>query len=258
MSDTSQRKKCFVVSQIGAEGSDERKHADRVFKHLIEPACTTCSFAAERADHIPNAGSITTQVVSSIANSDLVIADLTNLNPNVMYELGLRHGTMKPVVQIAIKDTKLPFDVMGVNTLFYQLDLDHVENGKEKLTQAIEEAMSGRTHPLALLLPRYESSQQGRGDPQIEVLAQVATRLQELSHRVEDLSKENTGYAAEIYRAVKGLEETKSTEMIMQFMSNFMSQGMQKPKLFKEFMEAVQNIRPQADQKASDSGQPTG
>jgi hypothetical protein len=254
MTDTGQGRKCFVVSQIGAEGSDERKHADRVFKHLVEPACTAFSLAAERADHIPNAGYITTQVVLSIANSDLVIADLTGLNPNVMYELGLRHGTMKPVVQIAPKDTKLPFDVMGINTTFYHLDLDSVDKGRDALQKAIQEALSGRSHPLALLLPPPGHSPSQAGDPQHEVLAQVATRLQELSSRIEELNKDTFGYCGEVYRAVKGLEENKSSETMMQFMSNFMTQGMQNPKLFREFMKALQTLRPQSDEKPAPEG----
>ena len=50
-----------------------------------------------------------------ILNADLVVADFTDLNPNALYELGIRHSTLKPVIHIAKAGTALPFDTERVN-----------------------------------------------------------------------------------------------------------------------------------------------
>jgi hypothetical protein len=47
-------------------------------------------------------------------NDPLAIADLSDPNPNVFYELAIRQAIGKPLVQIIQKDEKIPFDVMGM------------------------------------------------------------------------------------------------------------------------------------------------
>ena len=60
---------------------------------------------------------ITAQVIEHIRLSRLCIADLSLLNPNVFYEMCLRHACRRPVVQIIQKSDRLPFDVNQVNSL---------------------------------------------------------------------------------------------------------------------------------------------
>ena len=64
-------------------------------------------------------GSINDRVIRNIYDSDLVIANLTQLNPNVMFEIGMRYSFGKPALVIAEEGTRLPFDVIDENTLFY-------------------------------------------------------------------------------------------------------------------------------------------
>lgn len=64
---------------------------------------------------------ITDQVITSIIDFELTVADLSFLNPNVFYELALRHMAAKPVVMIANTGTKLPFDTAGMNTIFFNI-----------------------------------------------------------------------------------------------------------------------------------------
>ena len=77
------------------------------------------SFHASRADTILGQRNVMQDVVVGIANADLVVADLTDLNPNVMYELGLAHALDKPVIIITQDIESLPFDLRAYRVLEY-------------------------------------------------------------------------------------------------------------------------------------------
>ena len=124
-------KTCFVIAPIGEDGSDIRKRSDQIFKHVIEPIAAGHNYRAEMAHHLSKPGSITTQIVEHILNDDLVVADLTDHNANVLYELAIRHMVRKPVVQLIQKDQKLPFDIAQQRTISIDhKDLDSVEAAK--------------------------------------------------------------------------------------------------------------------------------
>ena len=88
---------CFLICPIGEDGSDVRIHSDQLQRHIISPVLEPHNITIVRADSMPKPGIITRQIMDSILESDLVIADLTGANPNVYYELALRHTTRKPV-----------------------------------------------------------------------------------------------------------------------------------------------------------------
>ena len=81
---TEKKQSCFVISPIGNEGSDVRRRADQVLRHVIGPAVASCGYEAIRADQIAEPGLITTQVIQHIIDDPLVIADLTGSNPNLI------------------------------------------------------------------------------------------------------------------------------------------------------------------------------
>lgn len=153
MDDT--KKRCFVISPIGLEGSDVRRRADKILRYIVKPVCEKLGFIATRADEIAHTSLISRRVMGEILTSDLVIADLTGLNPNVYYELAVRHFIGKPVVQLIESSDQLPFDVSDVNTIhFDHTDLDSVDNAKRKLESFIlaTDSTSECYNPISIVL----------------------------------------------------------------------------------------------------------
>ena len=130
-------KKCFVISPIGETNSDTRVRSDQVLRHIIRPAVEP-SYNAVRADEIAEPGMITSQIMQRVIEDDLVIADLTDLNPNVLYELAVRHAILKPFVQIIAQGQNIPFDVHGTRTVFFDLqNPDSVSDAKEEIQRQV-------------------------------------------------------------------------------------------------------------------------
>lgn len=113
------QKTCFYITPIGSDDSQERKHADLFMSSLIQPALAEIGFTVVRADQIGEPGMITSQVLEYLKKSRLAVADLSYLNPNVFYEVALRHALRLPVVQLIRKADRLPFDVNQSRTLVF-------------------------------------------------------------------------------------------------------------------------------------------
>lgn len=129
---------CFVMAPLGSPESDTRRRSDQVLRHLIGPVARDLGYHAVRADQIHSAGHINAQVLTMISEAPLAIADLTGLNPNVMYELAIRHACGGSVCQIASSDTQLPFDIAGLRTVFFDLaNPDQLAAAKDELAAQV-------------------------------------------------------------------------------------------------------------------------
>jgi len=132
-------KTCFIISPIGSEGTETRKRSDTLLNYVLKPICSECNFEATRVDELNTGDSITKKIIELLDCSDLVIADLTELNPNVFYELGYRTALNKPTIQIKAKDTPLPFDINTIQTFDYNVtDLPDIAHFKSRIKQTIQ------------------------------------------------------------------------------------------------------------------------
>jgi hypothetical protein len=132
------KKTCFVIGPIGPIGSLERGHANTFLKYIVEPCKAFAEFdydAPVRADLIAEPGQITTQIIEHLLHDDLVIADLTGHNPNVFYELSLRHAIGKPVVQMG--GIPLPFDIHASRTIPFSFDVREADEARKQLEDQI-------------------------------------------------------------------------------------------------------------------------
>ena len=115
-------KRCFVISPIGDEGSEVRRHADDVFECIVQPALAGMGIEAIRADHMKEPGKITDQMIDAILQYDVCVAVLTGRNPNVYYEMALAQAAARPLVLLIQKGESIPFDVHDYRCIQYDLE----------------------------------------------------------------------------------------------------------------------------------------
>ena len=179
---TDDDKLCFVISPIGDAGSDTRKRSDQVLEHVVRPAVEQCGYKAMRADKIETPGMITSQVIQHIVNDPLVVADLTERNPNVFYELAIRHALRKPLVQIIRQGDTIPFDVANTRTIsFDHQDLDSVADAKTEIVKqitALESDSSDIETPISVSLDLQLLRQSA--DPEDRSLADLVAAVVDL------------------------------------------------------------------------------
>jgi hypothetical protein len=108
---------CFYITPIGDEDSEQRRHADFLMEYIIKPAVAEFGLTVVRADQMGKPGMIGKQVIEHILNAKLVIVDLSFHNPNVFYELCLRHVTRLPTVQVKRAVDTIPFDLNQYRTI---------------------------------------------------------------------------------------------------------------------------------------------
>lgn len=170
----------FLISPIGAEGSEVRKRADQARKYLVRAALPSPQFQVDRADEDTNPGSITPRMIDAITSADLVVIDLTGHNPNVFYEMAIAHGYRKPCVHIITEGEAVPFDVKDMRVVSYVLtDPEKLEAAVQRLSASASSAMSeGTATPLtaASEFKQIESST----NPVVSALASVSDRLERL------------------------------------------------------------------------------
>lgn len=95
---------------------------DRVYAELIRPALEDAGCEVFRADEEPRAGDIRTDMFQELLVADLVVADLTLDNPNVWYELGVRHALRaRGVVLVQGPRPNQPFDIYTDRKLRYRI-----------------------------------------------------------------------------------------------------------------------------------------
>ena len=131
-------KVCFIISAIGESGTPTRERADKVYKYLIAPVCEDLGYKPSRVDHVNAVDNINETIINYLKTAHMVIADMTEHNPNAFYELGFRQALELPLVPIIESGGKLPFDVMMTRTTFYDTDVSKIEESKVDLKSKMQ------------------------------------------------------------------------------------------------------------------------
>ena len=129
------REKVFVIMPLGP-------NFDYVWKEGIEPSCKSRGFDCVRADKLVSPTSITSAIEKHIEMADFVIADITGVNPNVMYELGLARAKGKKIIAIRQLGDRheVPFDIAHIPYILYVNTRDGVRSLSKEIGHFLESA----------------------------------------------------------------------------------------------------------------------
>lgn len=220
-------KRVFVVSPIGAPGTDVHKRARYALKFIFKQALPKPEWDVHRADEGKLSDSIGQHVIRSIVEADLVIADLTGHNPNVFYELAVAHAFRKPVVHLISIGERLPFDVFDQRTIHYDIsDLESVEEATVQVRDYATEVLS-KSAEVVNPLTNYEAfdrirgsngSAEGGRDAVADLLEQVVGRLSSLERAVADVRTTSTPLATntQVYVGEKAYGAARTKRMALE------------------------------------------
>lgn len=140
---------CFILMPFGKKPNSDGSTVDfdAIYADLIVPAVTAANLEPLRADQETTSGIIHKPMFERLILCRFAVVDLTQFNPNVFYELGVRHAARPhSTVQIIAEGARLPFDIQMLRTIHYKLvaagtpDPAALPNAKNALTTFLEEA----------------------------------------------------------------------------------------------------------------------
>ncbi len=129
---------CFVLMPFS-----EVYDLQQVYRNHVKPVVEGLGLVCERADDLYNIRSVMQDVWESINRARLVIAEMTDRNPNVFYELGIAHTLGKPVIMIAQSiEQYVPFDLKHLRCIEYQFKPGEIEKFQQALRRTIQTVVS--------------------------------------------------------------------------------------------------------------------
>lgn len=144
--------KCFVIMPFGNPKLEKEKtdKFERIYSHWIKPTIESIRINAKadnfischRADKENRPGEIITHIIENLATSDIVIADLTGRNPNVFYELGVRHAIRNTTILISEDIEDIPFDLRGLRTIHYRYHIEGIWDFQQALKDTVLKIIS--------------------------------------------------------------------------------------------------------------------
>lgn len=159
---------CFVLMPFGKkmDAAGRVTNFDSVYEKIIAPAVTRAGLEPIRADEEKIGGTIHKPMFERLMLCHYAVADITGANPNVFYELGIRHA-MRPrsTVIVFAEGTVLPFDIALVRGISYKTDGAGEPVGLDTTLEAIADQLTaarGNPHddsPIFQLVegvPRWE------------------------------------------------------------------------------------------------------
>lgn len=180
--------KCFVIMPYGEKDDAQggKINFDAVYKFIIQEAVArVAGLECVRCDDVEKPGWVHRRMVQHIFEDRVAIVDTSTLNPNVFYELGVRHALRQHVtVLIQRKGTVSPFNIEGLNTITYTDNLVGADKASKDIATFISNALREPVENDSLVhevIPnlRVEAGPPGRGRPitKLQVFeAPLATR----------------------------------------------------------------------------------
>jgi hypothetical protein len=174
-------KRCFVIMPFSKTSKVHTKqYWDNHFDNFLKPLIDSC-INVEAHRSTPLRVDILRQIINDLAFSPIVVADLTDSNPNVYWELGVRLSFRHGTITIAEEGSKIPFDLKTKSFLFYTSELNERADFQSKFKEAISDCLSNPNRPDSVVLETIT----GRGS------IYAIIHHQEILNRLDGLIAEN-------------------------------------------------------------------
>jgi hypothetical protein len=141
--------KAFIIMPYGSE-------FDKIFNDLVKQPLEESGYEVIRADSILDQHNILKDIIRNIAEADLIIADLTSINPNVFYELGIAHAMQVPTVLLSQSIEDVPFDLKSYRVIVYSTRYYDATELPRKLIEITDKAKNNNLsfgNPVSDFLP---------------------------------------------------------------------------------------------------------
>lgn len=131
---------CFIIMPISDPPGYAPGHFRRVYEDILRVSCEKAGYNAIRADDVKQTNLIHIDILLKVINSPMAICDLSNTNPNVLFELGIRQAFDKPTVLIQEVGTPKIFDISPLRYYEYRKELLYreVKEDQEYISQALK------------------------------------------------------------------------------------------------------------------------
>lgn len=186
------KEKCFVIMPISDQGDYSVGHFTKVYEQIIKPSVEEAGYEAYRVDENNICNSIINKIFSAIQECPMAVCDLSNRNPNVLYELGLRQAYDKPVVLIQDDKTDKIFDVSGISTVFYRSTglYEDVMEARENIKKAILSTKKEKINTLAKIIKvnaaDFSNIEVSRDDKTNVMLEGIYNEIKELKSKTQE------------------------------------------------------------------------
>lgn len=135
---------CFAIMPIREPGSTDHAHFLGIYDQ-IRQVVEAEGFDIVRADEVTEEGSIAKDLITRLASATLVIADLTDLNPNVFWELGVRHALRASGTLLLLDETRTkepPFDLSYLRLIKYRGTVEGLTELRAQLGQFVRSSLT--------------------------------------------------------------------------------------------------------------------
>ena len=155
-----EQERCFVIMPISDQGDYPKGHFTKVYNQIFKPAIIAAGYEPFRVDEDKINNPIINKIFDAVQNCPMALCDLSNRNPNVLYELGLRQAYDKPVVLVQDEKTPRIFDVSGINTVQYSSErlFENVMEAREKITDALISTRDGKVNSIVKIVQAESAS----------------------------------------------------------------------------------------------------
>jgi hypothetical protein len=231
---------CFVIMPIRREGSEEYFHFRTIYDEYILPIVTPYGFEKViRADDIHKSGAITQDIIVQLATAELVVADLTDLNPNVFYELGVRHSLRGRGTILVLDEGRtadVPFDLSAYRVIKFKSDLQGISKLRQGLKSYLDVLAAApvdgeeRDNPVHHWLPSL---------PVDALSAAVGSEAGQLRQRIAEISGQLRNYESRFGKSERKASDLDDLAQEVHGLLQQAREGMLGPDLVRSAHESV-------------------